>query len=115
MPMYPYRYTDEPGGTFDEFQRMTDPHLTEKDGRPCERTVAPFKAVTAYGEGNHCDPIKMMSIAVDNEDEIAAFRERNPGTEISSDRRSRDFGVPVVKSRSEKLRVLAREGFVETN
>lgn len=115
MPMYDYRFTDPAGGTFEDYQPITADALTEKDGRPCERTVSVPKVHTAYGEGNRAKPIKMLSIAVDNEEEVDEFRRRNPGTEISRDRASPDFGVPVVKSRKEKLRVLKAEGFVETN
>jgi len=115
MPMYSYRYTDAEGGEFDDFQRMADAAHTTYNDRPCERTVQKASVRTQYGAGSGTDPIEMMSIALDNEGDIAEFRKRNPGTEISSDRRDRNFGVPIARSRSEKLRVLAMEGFVETN
>lgn len=115
MPMYRYRYTDEAGGEFEELGRMKDPALATHEGRPCERVPQLPSVRTQYGEGSHTDPIKMLSIAVDNEADVDDFRRRNPGTEISRDRSSPDFGVPVAKSRSEKLRVLEREGFMETN
>jgi hypothetical protein len=57
----------------------------------------------------------MLSIALDNEDEIAEFRQRNPGVEIESDRSKRNFGVPIARSRSQKLSILKNENFVETN
>lgn len=115
MPMYSYKFTDPAGGVFEEFQYMREDALVFKDGRPCERTVQAFKAVTNYGEGSGTNPIEMMSIALDNEDEIDDFRQRNPGVEISRDRRDRNFGIPIAKSRKEKLRILDREGFAETN
>lgn len=115
MPMYSYRYEDAAGGEFEEFQHIRDDALTVHDGRPCRRTIQQAKVRTQYGEGSHTEPIEMMSIALDNEDEIADFRQRNPGVAISSNRRDRNFGVPVARSRSEKLRILEREGFVETN
>ncbi len=94
---------------------MSEAPLTEKDGRSCEKAVCISKVRTLYGKGSGTDPIEMMSIALDNEDEIQEFRQRNPGTEISSNRNDRNFGVPIAKSRTEKLRVLEREGFVESN
>lgn len=60
-------------------------------------------------------PIEAFSIALDTEEEIDAFRDRNPGTDISRDRRHPLFGVPVLRSRAEKLRVYKREGMIETN
>lgn len=115
MPLYTYRYTDAEGGTFDEFQHIREEAFTLKDGRPVERTVQAFKPVTQYGEGSGTKPIEMTSIAVDSPEEVDEFRRRNPGTEISRNLNDPLFGIPVVKSRSEKLRVLNNEGFVETN
>lgn len=115
MPMYPYRFTDAVGGEFEEFQHMSESALTEKGGRPCEKTAFASRVRTNYGEGSGTDPIAMMSIAVDHEDEIAEFRGRNPGVEISDRRGDPNFGVPIARSRSEKLRILKNEGFVETN
>lgn len=94
---------------------MSESPLTEKNGRLVERAVCGSKVRTNYGEGSGTDPIEMLSIALDNEDEIAEFRQRNPGIEISDRRSDRNFGVPIAKSRSEKLRILEKEGFVETN
>lgn len=115
MPLYDYRFTDEQGGDFTEVQSIHADALITKDGRPCEKTIQKPRVRTKYGEGSGTSPIEMLSIAVDNEDEIDEFRKRNPGVEISRDRRDRNFGVPIATSRSEKLRILKAEGFVETN
>ncbi len=113
MPLYEYRYTDAAGGTFDDVASIHSDALTSHEGRPCERMVQRPKVRTSYGAGGNTEPIEMMSISVDNDEEIAAFRRRNPGTDISHDRNDRLYGIPVVKSRGEKLRVLKREGFQE--
>lgn len=125
MPLYTYAYTDQddhlsPGEdreTVDLFQHIREDAYTThpENGRPIRRVPQLARAHTKYGEGNGCRPIEMMSIALDNEDEIAAFRQRNPGVEISSRRSDPLFGVPIATSRSEKLRILDREGFIETN
>jgi hypothetical protein len=115
MPMYNYHFTDEQGGEFEEFQHISENALIVKDGRPCERGVNAAVPMTRFGKGNGCDPIEMMSIALDTEEEIQEFRARNPGVEISDNREDRAFGVPIAKSRAEKLRILEKEGFVETN
>lgn len=114
MPMYPYRFLDT-GEEFEEFAHMNDPPLIEKNGRKVERAVCVSRVRTNYGEGSGTEPIEMMSIGVDTEEEIAAFRARNPGVEISDNRHDRNFGIPIAKSRTEKLRILKNEGFVETN
>lgn len=115
MPIYSYRWTDDQGGEFETFQSMREDALIEYSGRPCVKQVVGSKVRTQYGEGSDTKPVEMLSIAVDNEDEVDEFRARNPGTEISRDRRSPLFGVPVAKSRSEKLRILKKEGYIETN
>ena len=115
MPLYDYQYTDAFGGEFEVFQHIREETLTEHAGRPCKRTVQRPKVRTKYGEGSNTEPIKMLSIAVDNEDEVDDFRRRNPGVEISRDRRNPLFGVPVASSRSQKLRILKAEGFAEQN
>ena len=60
-------------------------------------------------------PIEMLSLALNNEHEIAYFRQRNPTADISNDRNSPVFGVPLAHTREEKLRILRNEGFEELN
>jgi len=115
MPMYDYRFIDAEGGQFEDFQPMTSDALTERGGRPCERMIGCPAVITQYGAGNSCDPVQMLSIALDNEYDIRAFRERNPGVEISDQRADPRFGVPIAYSRGEKDRILAQEGFVDKN
>ena len=113
MPIYTYKIAN--GETRDIYQHINDDPLCEIDGWPAQRTVQAFKPRTNYGEGSDTDPIRMLSIAVDSEEEVDAFRARNPGVEISRDRGSPLFGIPIAKSRSEKLRILGKEGYVERN
>lgn len=113
MPMYPYEWTDAVGGEFEEFQHMSENPFTEKDGRPCCRTVPMFQPITRFGKGNQCDLIEMLSIAVDTRQDISDFRQRNPGVQISSAPGDPLYGVPIASSRAEKLRILDAEGFVE--
>lgn len=115
MPIYTYRYTDAKGGQFDEFQRINDDALIEHDGRPCERGISLPNVRTRYGKGSGTEPIEMHSIALSTDDEIREFNKRNPNTKISKDPRDALYGVPIAQSRSEKLKILDREGFQEAN
>jgi hypothetical protein len=115
MPMYSYAFDDNSGDGFDIFQHMSEDVLTEHEGRPCHRTVQMFRPITCYGKGSGSDPIEMLSIAVDSPGEVREFRKRNPGVEISDFLSDPLFGVPIAKSRSEKLRILKTEKFAETN
>jgi len=60
-------------------------------------------------------PIEMYSVALADETDIAVFRGRNPGVDVSTDRRSPLFGVPIARTRQQKLAVLRAEGFEELN
>lgn len=113
MPIYRYKLAN--GELRDEFQHIHDPPLASIEGQSCERVPVLTSVQTQYGEGNACEPIKMLSIALDHEVEIDEFRKRNPGVEISRDRRNPDFGVPVARSSSDKKRILKREGFQSMN
>lgn len=70
--------------------------------------------------GPHLDrefatPIQMHSIALVHADDIEAFQHRNPEAEISTDPRHELYGVPIARTRSQKLAILEKEGFVEKN
>jgi len=116
MPCYEYAYEDvSTGETVELYQTMAEPAYAvhPETGRPLRRVPQLPRVHGQYGEGNGCEPIEMLSIALDNEDEIAAFRQRNPGATISGRRGDPLFGVPIAHSRGEKLRILDREGFQE--
>ena len=52
-------------------------------------------------------PIELHSIAPVTDWEISAFKQRNPGVDLTPD------GVPLARTRKQKLRILKREGFQE--
>lgn len=70
---------------------------------------------TAHRTGIFDKPIEMLSVAVDNPSEIVDFRKRNPGVEISHDRADPNFGVPIARTRKEKMAILRNENFEERN
>jgi len=83
-------------------------------------TAAMKRNYQAEGAGPHLDkefdkPIEMHSIALCNGEDIADFRRRHPDVEIGTDPRQNDYGVPKARSRSEKLRILKKEGWIERN
>ena len=113
MPMYCYRCADcGRGGS--EMRAMKD----RGHGPPCRcgaRMQRDITAETGAVNTEYAKPIEMMSLAVDTVEEVHAFRTRNPDIEISDRPGDRNFGIPVVKSRQQKLSVLHREEFIETN
>lgn len=107
MPIYEYECQDC-GHRDDEFQHMADAPLDRCPacgGRYARQVSRPSGAMTR----EYRTPIEMHSIAVTGDDEIRAFRRRNPGAEITHD------GVPIARTRQEKLRILKNEGFQERN
>lgn len=111
MPIYVYQ-CDECGHGDEDFQSIhDDPH-----------TVCPVCEAEAYHRVpavTHTDmkefrkPIEMHSLGLAHPDEIAAFRQRNPGVKVSSDPNDPLYGVPIAHHRKEKLDILKAEGWEE--
>lgn len=57
-------------------------------------------------------PIEMFSIASEDPAEIRRMKEA--GVEVSDDPTREDYGVPIARTRKDKLRALKAVGFVET-
>ena len=68
---------------------------------------------TDHRTGRFAKPIEMLSIALNDDAEIAGFRRRNPGAEISHDRADPNYGVPIAHTRKEKLTILRNEDYEE--
>jgi hypothetical protein len=60
-------------------------------------------------------PIEMFSIACNSEEEIREMQQRVPGLDISTDPNDEMYGVPVARTRQQKLAALEVAGFEETN
>lgn len=112
MPLYSY-CCSECGKTHDDFRTIGDrdtPGVCGCGG-PAPRQFSPCGSrgmIREFGT-----PIEMYSVALSDPGEVRDFQRRNPGIDISSDRRDPLFGVPVVRTRQQKLSVLRNEGFVE--
>lgn len=58
-------------------------------------------------------PIEMHSVAATSEEELRDLKEKCPDVEISTNPDSELYGVPIVKNRAEKRKVLKAVGFHE--
>jgi putative FmdB family regulatory protein len=58
-------------------------------------------------------PIEMHSVAATSEEELRELKGRCPDVEISTNPNSELYGVPIVKNRAEKRKVLQAVGFHE--
>ena len=112
MPMYPYECTDC-GHVDEEYQSIRDEKLSECP--VCRGNYEKRVCQTTTTMKEYKKPIEMHSIALTHQDDIEAFCRRNPGIQCSTDPRDELYGVPVVKTRHEKTKVLKTEGWAERN
>jgi len=60
-------------------------------------------------------PIEMMSIAMQDREEIRRFAQQCPNVRISDDPADPNYGIPVAPNRKAKLQALKAAGFQEIN
>ena len=116
MPMYEHK-CPACGHTDTMFRSMAEAHLNPSCPRCGQEMERDFQA---EGAGPHTEqafrhPIEMHSIALTNDEDIKAFKQRNPDVDVGTDPNRDDYGVPIAHSRAEKLRILKKEGFEERN
>lgn len=58
-------------------------------------------------------PVELLSIAMEDLDQIRDFKQRCPDVDCSDDPNSPDYGVPIARSRKAKLQALDAAGFTE--
>lgn len=60
-------------------------------------------------------PIEMYSIALNDDEEIKAFKKSAPDVDVSTDPRDEMYGIPIARSRKQKLQALKAMEFTELN
>jgi len=113
MPLYVYRCSDpECNHEREEFQHIHDDPKTICPlchGDTLRRV--PTRTHTSQRE--YDTPIQMHSIGLNGPEEIAEFKRRCPGVDVSADPNDELYGVPVARTRHQKLRALDAVGFEE--
>lgn len=111
MPIYEYECNTCHHAT-DEFQFMSEAELTtcpECGGETYQkRPSLPHSDMVEFHK-----PIELLSIALNHDDEIREFQKAAPDVPIETDPRSEHYGIPIAKSRKQKLQALEAAGFVE--
>jgi putative FmdB family regulatory protein len=116
MPLYDYK-CDGCKHTDSIFLRMKDCN-ENTIVMPCPKCSANFRRQVSLP---HTDlkefhkPIEMFSIALNDDGEIAEFRQRCPDVEVESDPEHPNYGVPIARNRKQKLDALSAMGFTEKN
>lgn len=113
MPIYEYR-CEECAHTSEEYQSIRSDPLTACP-KCCSSSFHRVPSLTHSLNTPYRIPIEMHSIALSNQDDIKAFKQRNSDVPISTNPNDPLWGVPIARSRAEKLKVLRNEGFVERN
>lgn len=113
MPLYDYKCrTCNHEAT--EFQKMaSEPlHVCPACYQPtyCKQVSLPHTDLKEYHT-----PIDMFSIAMESDDEIREFMRKAPDVEVCTDPDSDVYGIPIARSRHQKLQALKAAGYVETN
>lgn len=112
MPIYSYACPC--GHADDEFQKMSSAPLTDCpkcNGKNYHRVpTIPHTNLIEFRT-----PIEMFSVACNNDEEIREMQRKVPGLDISTDPRDEMYGVPIARTRAQKLAALEVAGFVETN
>lgn len=109
MPLYKF-LCEDCGERFWEFEHIANPTPEPRCcGEAMDRDYTGGHSVT----GVFHKPIPMQSIGMAHQDEIDAFRVRNPDIEVSDDPDHPLFGVPLATTRQEKLRILRNENWEE--
>lgn len=112
MPLYDYRCR-ACDHTHDEYQSMRDDPLTH----------CPQCGSTEYGrvptlptpDREYGTPIQMFSIGLNHPDDIAEFKRACPDVDIATDENDPLYGVPIARTRRQKLAALNAAGFEERN
>jgi putative FmdB family regulatory protein len=113
MPMYSY-LCSHCGHSSDEFQKMSsDPLVICPECGNHTYARVPTLPHTDLKEFN--TPIEMFSIAMNDDDEIREFKRKCPDVEVETDPRHPNYGVPIARSRKQKLDALEAMGFTERN
>jgi len=113
MPIYVYQ-CDACNHGAEEFQKMSAEALTECP--KCKR--AQFHRVPCLA---HTDlkefgtPIELYSIALNDDEEIKEFMRKAPGVEVATDPADPMYGIPIARSRKQKLQALQAMQFTELN
>ncbi|KKL89128.1 hypothetical protein LCGC14_1917800 [marine sediment metagenome] len=113
MPLYDYT-CDDCKCEYETFQRIKDESIKVCPicGSPTYHRV-PTLPNTPMKEFQ--TPIEMNSVAMTYHQDIVDFKRQNPDVECSHDPKDPLYGVPIAKSRQEKLKVLDKVGFCEKN
>jgi putative FmdB family regulatory protein len=111
MPIYEY----ECGlckHVMSEYQKMSSPPLTKCP--MCTRGL--LHRIPSIPHTNLVEfskPIEMLSIGLNDDDEIRAFKQKCPDVDVSTNPKDELYGIPIARNRAQKKAALDAMGFEE--
>ncbi len=117
MPIYSYR-CQSCNHADDEYRLMKDADAIG-DMIECPQCHAPtYQRLVSLPHTDMIEfhtPIEMYSIAFNDDDEIAAFKRTCPDVDIATNPDDPMYGIPIARTRKQKLEALRHVGYVERN
>lgn len=112
MPIYCYR-CDACQHTVEEYQSIRDAALVECPACGDQTAFRRVPAPTNTDMREFVKPIEMYSVAMNTDDEIRAFKARCPEVDVSTDQADPMYGIPIARTRKQKMQALGALGFTE--
>lgn len=111
MPIYDYKCPACQHVSIDVYRKMNNesPEVCPVCTAAMERV--PVLAHTSMKEFH--TPIEMYSIALDTDEEIQSFKRTAPDVDVSTDQNDPMYGIPIARSRHQKLQALRAAGAQE--
>lgn len=111
MPTYDYR-CNTCTVSFEAFRSMRD-----EDSEQCPSCKS-YQCVRVPSVPNtdmreFKTPIEMFSIALDTDEDIREFKRKAPDVDIGTDPDREDYGIPIARTRKQKLAALRAVGYTE--
>lgn len=115
MPLYDYTCA-LCGHKSVEFMRMCSAGEAPKvECKCCQYPMTRQVAMPHTPMQEYATPIEMFSIAMSSLEEVREFKQRCPDVDCNDDMDHPDFGLPIARSRHQKLQALKAAGYAETN
>lgn len=111
MPLFDFK-CEACGHADEEFFKMAS-----SDRQECPKCgAATYQKQVSVGIPRQVEfhtPVELYSIAMEDQDEIRAFKQSAPNVDCSDDPDNPMYGVPIARTRQAKLQALKVSGFVE--
>lgn len=111
MPLYDYVCDNCKRSTIDIYHPMS--FTGTVICQACGAEMHKIPAVSRARAPEFHTPIEMYSVALNDDGEIAAFKQHAPDVDVATDPADPMYGIPIARTRHQKLQALKAVGFTE--